>query len=149
MEVKGDLDAFKRQLGEEAMNEKHFILIANKIDQLVKIPKNFKNMVEFDCIFVSAKRKENINMISESLVKAVGLDLTEDEVIVSNARHHEALKGVLEALTDIDQAFANDLPTDLISIDIRKALHHLGEITGEITNDELLGNIFSRFCVGK
>jgi tRNA modification GTPase len=149
LEVLDDLEAFKRQLGEEAMSEKHFILVANKIDQLVSIPRSFKNMVEFDCIFVSAKRKENISMISESLVKSVNLDLAEDEVIVSNARHHEALTGVLKAIDDIDNGFANDISSDLIAIDIRQALHHLGEITGEITNDELLGNIFSRFCIGK
>ncbi len=88
-------------------------------------------------------------MISDSLVKAVSLDPEEESVIVSNARHHEALTGVLEAINSIDEGFANDIPSDLIAIDIRKALHHLGEITGEITNDELLGNIFSRFCIGK
>jgi len=149
LEVKVSLEAFKRQLGEEGMQEKHFILVANKIDELMKTPDHFKNMVEFDCVFVSAKRKENISMISESLLNAISYDPEEDGVIVSNARHHEALSGVLEAIHSIDEGFANDIPSDLIAIDIRKALHHLGEITGEITNDELLGNIFSRFCIGK
>jgi len=149
MEVKESLEAFKRQLGEEGMNEKHFILIANKIDRLVKTPRHFKNMVEFECIFVSAKRKENISMISESLVKAISTDAEEDSVIVSNARHHEALTGVLEALNDIDEGFAGNIPSDLIATDIRKALYHLGEITGEVSTEELLGNIFSRFCIGK
>jgi tRNA modification GTPase len=88
-------------------------------------------------------------MISESLLEAVSLDPEEDGVIVSNARHYEALTGVLEAIQSIDEGFEDQITSDLIAIDIRKALHHLGEITGEITNDELLGNIFSRFCVGK
>ena len=79
----------------------------------------------------------------------MAFDPEEEGVIVSNARHHEALTGVLEAIESIDDGFANDIPSDLIAIDIRKALHHLGEITGEITNDELLGNIFSKFCIGK
>ncbi len=149
MEVKEILESFKRQLGEESMDEKHFILVANKIDQLVGTPRHFKNMVEFECIFVSAKRKENISMISDSLLKAVAIDPEEEGVVVSNARHHEALTGVLEAIQSMDEGFAADIPSDLIAIDIRKALHHLGEITGEITNDDLLGNIFSRFCVGK
>ena len=149
MDVKESLEAFKRQLGEEGMNEKHFILIANKIDRLMKTPRHFKKMVEFECIFISAKRKENISMISESLVKVISTDTEEDAVIVSNARHHEALTGVLEALNDIDEGFANNIPSDLIATDIRKALYHLGEITGEVSTDELLGNIFSRFCVGK
>jgi tRNA modification GTPase len=149
MEVKDSLEEFRRQLGEEDMKEKHFILIANKIDRLVEMPRHFKNLLEFECIFVSAKQKENISMISDSLVKAVSLDPEGEGVIVSNARHHEALTGVLEAIQSIDEGFANDIPSDLIAIDIRKALHYLGEITGEITNDELLGNIFSRFCIGK
>jgi len=149
LEVKDILEAFRRQLGEEGMQEKHFILVANKIDQLIKTPRHFKNMVEFECIFISAKRKENISMISDSLVKAVSFDPEEEGVIVSNARHHEALTGVLEAIQSIDEGFANDIPSDLIAIDIRKALYHLGEITGEVTTEELLGNIFSRFCIGK
>jgi len=143
------MEAFKRQLGEENMNEKHFILIANKIDQLIGTPRHFKDMVEFECIFVSAKRKENISMISDSLVKAVTFETEKDGVIVSNARHHEALTGVLASIESIESGFANEIPSDLIAIDIRQALHHLGEITGEITNDELLGNIFSKFCIGK
>jgi len=149
MEVREKLEAFRRQLGEAEMDAKHFIMVANKIDQLVGAPKYLKEMIESGCVFVSAKRKENIHMISESLMEAVALDPEEDGVIVSNARHYEALTGVLEAIQSIDEGFENQIPSDLIAIDIRKALHHLGEITGEITNDELLGNIFSRFCIGK
>jgi tRNA modification GTPase len=149
LEVREQLNTFRRQLGEEEMEAKHFILVANKIDQLIGAPMHLKEMIESDCVFVSAKRKENIHMISESLMQAVSLDPEEDGVIVSNARHHEALTGVLEAISSINEGFDNNIPSDLIAIDIRKALHHLGEITGEITNDELLGNIFSKFCIGK
>jgi tRNA modification GTPase len=149
LEVNADMEAIQRQLGEEGMNEKHFILIANKIDQLVETPKHFRDMVEFECLFVSAKRKENISMISDSLVKAISADPDSEGVIVSNARHHEALQGVLKSIDSIEKGFENNIPSDLIAVDIRTALHHLGEITGEITNDELLGNIFSKFCIGK
>lgn len=149
LEVNADLDEFRRQLGDEGMKDKHFILVANKIDQLMETPRHFRSMVEFECLFVSAKRKENISMISESLVRSISADPEADDVIVSNARHHEALKGVLEAIGSIEEGFANNIPGDLIAVDIRKALYHLGEITGEITSDELLGNIFSKFCIGK
>lgn len=149
LEVNADLETIKRQLGEEGMGEKHFILVANKIDQLVETPKHFKDMVAFECLFVSAKRKENISMISDSLVRAISADTETEGVIVSNARHHQALQGVLGAIESIDQGFESGIPSDLIAVDIRTALYHLGEITGEITNDELLGNIFSRFCIGK
>ncbi|MCD4723811.1 MAG: tRNA uridine-5-carboxymethylaminomethyl(34) synthesis GTPase MnmE, partial [Bacteroidales bacterium] len=118
MEVKESMEEFKRQLGEEGMKDKHFILIANKIDRLMETPRHFRNMVEFECIFVSAKRKENISMIAESLLKAISADQAEEGVIVSNARHHEALSAVLEALHDIDEGFKKDIPSDLIAIDI-------------------------------
>ncbi len=149
MEVRERMDEFRRQLGEKKMQEKHFIMVANKIDQLVGAPKYLKEMIESDCLFVSAKRKENISMISERLLETISADAGEHDVIVSNARHFTALKAVLEAIDNIEEGFRNEIPSDLIAIDIRQALHHLGEITGEITNDELLGNIFSRFCIGK
>lgn len=149
MQVREHMDEFRRQLGEEKMQEKHFIMVANKIDQLVGAPKYLKEMIESDCVFVSAKRKENIYMISDRLMEVISADAGEHDVIVSNARHYAALIAVLKAIASIEEGFREGLPSDLIAVDIRQALHHLGEITGEITNDELLGNIFSRFCIGK
>lgn len=128
---------------------KRLILIGNKTDQLVKSPKTFRNLVELETIFVSAKRKENVNLILDSLVNAVNLEQYSDNAIVSNARHYEALSKALEAINSIEEGFNTDIPSDLIAIDIRQALHHLGEITGQISTDELLGNIFRNFCVGK
>ncbi|MEE4256757.1 MAG: tRNA uridine-5-carboxymethylaminomethyl(34) synthesis GTPase MnmE, partial [Bacteroidales bacterium] len=84
LQVKEKLEAFRRQLGKKEMESKHFIMVANKIDQLVGAPKYLKEMIESGCVFVSAKRKENIHMISESLLEAVSLDPEEDGVIVSN-----------------------------------------------------------------
>lgn len=128
---------------------KRVILVGNKIDQLVEIPKGFKDLVELETIFISAKRKENINLISDSLLKSVNKDQISDNTIVSNARHYEALSKSLHAIEDVEEGFRQQIPSDLIAIDIRRALHHLGEITGEITTDEILGNIFSNFCIGK
>lgn len=128
---------------------KRTILIGNKIDQLVEIPKGFKDLVEMETIFVSAKRKENINLISDSLLKSVNTDQVSDNTIVSNARHYEALSRSMDAIREIEQGFKKGIPSDLIATDIRQALHHLGSITGEVTTDEILGNIFSKFCIGK
>jgi tRNA modification GTPase len=69
--------------------------------------------------------------------------------IVTNARHHHALKEVAKSLDDIDTGLNNKLPGDLLALDIRRCLHYLGEITGEITNDDQLDYIFSKFCIGK
>lgn len=128
---------------------KKVILIGNKIDELVEIPQGFKDLVEHETIFVSAKRKQNINMIADSLVKSVDLSQVSDNTIVSNARHYEALSKSMEAIREIERGFENNIPSDLIAIDIRQALHHLGSITGEISTDEILGNIFGKFCIGK
>ena len=128
---------------------KRTILIGNKIDQLVEIPKGFKDLVELETIFVSAKRKENINLISDSLLKSVNTDQVSDNTIISNARHYEALSRSMDAIREIEQGFEKGIPSDLIATDIRQALHHLGSITGEVTTDEILGNIFSKFCIGK
>jgi tRNA modification GTPase len=128
---------------------KRIILIGNKIDLLIEMPKGFKDLVELETIFISAKRKENINLISDSLLRSVNTQQLADTTIVSNARHYEALSKSLQAIGDIRKGFDSNIPSDLVAIDIRKALHHLGTITGQITTDEILGNIFGKFCIGK
>ncbi len=128
---------------------KKFILVANKTDQLSETPHAFQKMVELDCVFISAKRKENLKLVSDHLLKAVDTASIKDETIVSNARHYHELQKALEAINSVGEAFEQGIPSDLIAIDIRTALHHLGEITGEITTDEILGNIFGKFCIGK
>lgn len=130
-------------------DSKKIIIIANKIDELGEIPKDFKNLVEMETLFISAKRKENIQMIHESLLKSIENDSFARETIVSNARHYEALSHALISMEIVYDGLKNDIPTDLLTIDIRQALHYLGEITGEISTDEILGSIFSRFCIGK
>ena len=73
----------------------------------------------------------------------------QDTVLVSNLRHYEALRHASESLTAVRQGLDNQIPTDLVAQDLREALYHLGTITGEITTDEVLGSVFSRFCIGK
>lgn len=137
---------FKKYIEDD---EKHFIFVANKIDELEEIPPHLKDMLELETVFVSAKRKENIHLLAETLVSKVKEKSITADVIVSNSRHYEALVNTFEALIQVENGFNSDLPTDLISIDLKQALYHLGTITGEITTDEVLGNIFSKFCIGK
>lgn len=140
------IDEFQKYIQDE---EKHFIFVANKIDELEEIPPHLKDMLELETVFVSAKRKENIHLLAETLVNKVKEKSIITEVIVSNSRHYEALKLTDEALLLVENGFSTGLPTDLISIDLKQALHYLGTITGEVTTDEVLGNIFSKFCIGK
>jgi tRNA modification GTPase len=103
-----------------------------------------------DIIFISAKNATGIDKLKRTLVDRVlqGKKLREGTV-VTNARHHDALKQVAAALADIRVGLDNNLSGDLLSLDIRRALHYLGEITGEVTNEEQLTWIFGKFCIGK
>ncbi len=129
--------------------DKHFILVANKIDQLEEVPGHLKELFELETVFVSAKRKENIHLLAETLVNHVKNDSPGDDILVNNSRHYEALSHALESIIAVVEGFKNNIPTDLVAIDVRQALYHLGSITGEVTSDEILGNIFGKFCIGK
>jgi len=153
-----DLMSWDNSSAEEMLHEfrdfikdenKHFILIGNKADLISETPSHFPEMVELETVFISAKRKENINLITHSLLKVARAMTFNQDTIVSNARHYNALQKAFAALEAVEQGFAQNLPTDLATIDIRAALYHLGTITGQISNDEILGSIFSKFCIGK
>ncbi|HMU59112.1 MAG TPA: tRNA uridine-5-carboxymethylaminomethyl(34) synthesis GTPase MnmE, partial [Chitinophagaceae bacterium] len=100
--------------------------------------------------FISAKLNQHTEVLKEKMVESVleGKVQTEDTVI-TNARHYHALKEVSKSLAEIKAGLNNHLPGDLLALDIRRCLHYLGEITGEITNDDQLDYIFSKFCIGK
>ena len=99
---------------------------------------------------ISAKEKINIEALKKLLsFYAKELTSIESATIITNIRHYEALKNALETLEKVEEGLMNHLSGDLLAIDIREVLYHLGSITGAVTNDELLGNIFSRFCIGK
>ena len=128
---------------------KKLVLIGNKADKLKRLPSGFRDFVELETIFVSAKRKENIHLIAESLLASVKAENLSGSPIVSNTRHLEALQKALASLKSVHHGLDSNLSPDLLTSDIRNALHHLGEITGDITTEEILGSIFSRFCIGK
>jgi len=132
-DTKEIINDFKKFMTDQT---KKWILIGNKIDKLVSTPKGFKAFLDLETVFVSAKRRENINMIMESLRRSVDESAFTDSTLVSNTRHYEALTKSLEALENVEKGFNEHLPTDLITIDIKQALYHLGEITGEITTEE-------------
>ena len=101
-------------------------------------------------LFISAKEKSGLDQLRLHLSDiSVKERLSSDDVIITNIRHYEAIMKVSESLSRVVEGLLNNIPEDLIAIDIRHAIHYLGEITGEITTDELLGNIFKNFCIGK
>ena len=101
-------------------------------------------------IFISAKQHLYTDVLKERMVDTVLQGRVQAEnTIITNARHFHALKEVQKSLADIKEGLDNKLPGDLLALDIRHCLHYLGEITGEITNEDQLDYIFSKFCIGK
>jgi tRNA modification GTPase len=137
---------FKTYIEDES---KHFILVGNKIDKLETIPPHLKELLSLETVFVSAKRKENIHLLAETLVDKVKEHDLHSDVIVTNTRHYEALSAALQSVEQVEAGLNNNLPEDLVAIDLRQALHYLGTVTGEITTNEILGSIFEKFCIGK
>jgi tRNA modification GTPase len=103
-----------------------------------------------ELLFISAREKRGLDYLRQKLSETVEKErLNSDSVIITNLRHYEALLHVSESLDRVITGLEEKIPEDLIATDIRQAIHFLGEITGEITTDEILGNIFKNFCIGK
>jgi tRNA modification GTPase len=127
-----------------------YILVGNKADMLPEAALREKFSTIPGIIFISAKANEHTEVLKEKLVDLVLQGkIQTDDTIITNARHFHALQEVLQSLTDIRNGFANNVPADLVALDIRRCLHYLGEITGEITTEDQLDYIFSKFCIGK
>jgi tRNA modification GTPase len=131
------------------------ILCINKVDTIVDqgeaLLGNLRLDLDNDDIMViclSAKHGFGLNDLYNALIHSQPL-AAPNATLVTNIRHYEALLHASDSLKSVQQGLEIDIPTDLISQDLRQALHYLGSITGEITTDEVLGTIFSRFCIGK
>lgn len=141
--VKEEFEVLKSQLTDDSID---VIWVANKIDLL----KDKSKLNEIDCIKISAFEGVNLEELTKEIIRITNSKQSqEQQVVVTNVRHFEALTKANEAILQVTNALEMGIPGDLVAIDIRQALHFLGEITGEISTDELLGNIFSKFCIGK
>ena len=129
---------------------KPLILLANKTEDLPEDSKLTMSTVLPEVQYISAKANIGIDKLKEDLVSYVDTGrLVNQDTIVTNSRHYNSLQNALEEINKVQEGLNIGLTGDLLAIDIRQALYHFGEITGEVTNDELLGNIFSNFCIGK
>ena len=146
-EILEDLSEFNR-------DDLSIILVRNKIDLknestikvesiLKKCDSKIKEVLE-----ISAIQKKYVDVIKEKLLDINKL-LKSEQTIITNLRHFDSLSNAESSLVDIEKGIQNGLSGDLLSIDLRRAIESIGEITGQITNDEMLGNIFSNFCIGK
>ena len=143
LELLKELEAFKSKYP-----NKKLILVFNKEDQNLStdIPDEIAN---YPTVSISAKMNSNIDQLINLLTKHFKINPTQDQSIVTNSRHYGSLYAAQKEVTAIQNGLSNGISGDLLAIDLRQALFHLGEITGEVTNDELLGNIFANFCIGK
>ena len=147
-DVKDDVREIGKQKSEMDKQGMNYLLVANKIDAREEAKEIFSSIEKV--IFISAKQNLHTEVLKERMADTVlkGKVQTEDTVI-TNARHYHALNEVQKSLTDIQSGLDNKLPGDLLALDIRRCLHYLGEITGEISNEDMLDYIFSKFCIGK
>ena len=101
-------------------------------------------------LFISAKEQSNIQQLKDTLVGLFDTrTVNTTDTIVTNSRHVSSLNNAQQALMKVNEGLSSNIQSDFLALDIRYALEALGEITGQVTNDDLLGNIFSKFCIGK
>lgn len=129
---------------------KNLVIVANKVDKLSEEEINNLQSAISNLQLLSAKKNQGVEELQNKLLHFVNTGaLRNNETIVTNSRHYDAMLKALEEIIKVQEGIDNGLSGDLLAIDIRQALYYFGEITGEITNDELLGNIFANFCIGK
>ncbi len=127
----------------------NFLLVGNKSD-MITVGEGERKFKDAEVLYISAKSGKGVNELKEALLqKAVSGEINTEDTVITNARHYEALQRLKERLTDVHKGMDEGIPGDLLAIDIRQCLHYLGEITGEITNEDQLDYIFSKFCIGK
>jgi tRNA modification GTPase len=132
------------------LNKSQLLLLANKIDadNIESIKEKFKSIDEIT--YISAKEKTNIDGLKAELINVFeNKNINPNDTIVTNSRHIEALSESNDALSRVLEGLNFNISGDLLAMDIRNSLYHLGTITGQVSTDDLLKNIFSRFCIGK
>lgn len=141
-EINSDMKSFKRE-------DLSVLLVRNKVD-LKNTNQNLINQLEkFEIIEISANNIDSVSSLKKRLVNEINILNPYTDTVISNSRHYEALMKALKAIKEVNIGLKSDISGDLLSVDIRKSIEHLAEITGEITNDDVLGNIFANFCIGK
>lgn len=157
LSVDSKLDELLVEIGktQNLYPQKPILVIINKKDLvsediITKTKEKLAEVSELKTLFISAKQKDGVEDLKEQLLSFVNTGaLRNNETIVTNTRHYDSLLKALDEIQKVKFGLQSNLSSDLMAIDIKQALYYFGEITGEVTNDELLGNIFANFCIGK
>jgi tRNA modification GTPase len=158
LSVDGKLENLLLEVGKtrNQFPQKPIVVIINKMDLIS--PENVSiineklttNNQQLTTIYISAKENIGVDELKNQLLSFVNTGaLRNNETIVTNTRHYDSLLKALDEIQKVNYGLQTNISSDLMAIDIREALYHFGMITGEVTNDELLGNIFANFCIGK
>ena len=143
------LEEVKKELQGFSTSSKQ-IIVANKIDKASEKQLSILENSDLEVLFISAKEKESLESLTDNLLEKAEISaLDSNQLMVTNSRHYDILGKSLEEIIKVQEGIDSNLSGDLLAIDLRQALYYLGEITGEVSNDELLGNIFANFCIGK
>ena len=138
----------------ELIKDKPLLLLFNKCDQVSPEERTALEQayahIDAPKLFISAKSRTGLDTLESYLVEAAALpDISQSDVIVTNARHYEALTHALDAIRRVQDGLAMNLSGDFVSQDLRECIHHLSDIVGEVSTDSVLQNIFKHFCIGK
>lgn len=129
---------------------KAWIMVGNKVDDAAAMASAALRYQSNEIHYISAKEQLQLDVLKHVLTqKVISGTINTENTVVTNARHYQSLQAVSENIISIQRGMDNNIPGDLLAIDIRQCLYHLGEITGQITNDDQLDFIFSKFCIGK
>ena len=144
-----DLKSLESESNSKFLKNKNVIYVGNKSD--LKTEKEVNSYFKKnDLLMISANKSNDLSNLKDKIDLFISRNLVnEDSSVMINERHFTSLTNVNESINNVKKNLNNKSNTDLLAMDIKYALNHLGEITGEVTNDEILGNIFSKFCIGK
>jgi tRNA modification GTPase len=144
------LASLQAELSDLQLGDTPLVLVGNKVDELHDLSQMqlFRDQFE-EMLFISAKAGDGLAELESRLLQVVQAGQLQQEKIVANARHEQALGKAAESLLSVQTGLQTGISSELVAQDIRRTLHFLGEITGEVSTDDLLGNIFSKFCIGK
>lgn len=141
------LQEFETIRSQICIDDKKIIFLVNKIDKQVEY--TLLKETPTDIVYLSAKQGTNVEKVKELLVQFVRENNFVDNTLLTNMRHYDIFLRIAEEINHVEDGFAQKLPTDIIAINLNLILHYLGEISGEVTTDEILNDIFGKFCIGK
>lgn len=146
-ELNNELESLKSEISD--FEQKHVILVFNKMDIMETAPVGLKEIFQYELVFISAKRRENIQLILDHLLQHVENNGVNNDLVLTNVRHYEAFSQVSHSLKAAIEGIKQGLPNDIVASELRNAIGYLGKVTGEVDVEDILSYVFGNFCIGK